>query len=150
MKFKTDVLKAEFDALHPRTRSVLIGLDEHSIQLGLPDVVVTHVLRTLNQQEKIYERIFVEKLAMDEVLAKKKARAKFSWHLCRCAVDFRNNQYSEAEKREVLSFLKIQMYGATSQFEFVEHDIGHGNHFHLAHRDYEWKRIYIPRMELVS
>lgn len=117
---------------------------------------VTCIRRTEDDQERIYlpyaqqvVRLFQAGLSLEEKeralaadLAKKTpeelkawARAKRSWHVDLCALDLRNRDYSRLQRKEIMDHLR---HGTTStEWEVLEHDVGRGNHIHLAYKAFD-------------
>lgn len=144
MRFKNATLELQFLEVHPMVRKAVLELDYWSAERQMPEVVVTQVFRTLRQQEDLYWPQFAAAGA-DEKTARRMARDKFSWHLCRCAVDIRNHHYSANQLREVMEHLSSGRNG--HDWEILSHDMGHGNHLHIARRDQEWKLMHTPKEE---
>lgn len=153
MKFKTPALEFEFTGLHPDVRKKLIELDIWSVDRGFPEVVITEAFRTPAQMEATYWKSIAAKLATElpeaspaarEAVARSRARAKFSWHLVRCAADIRNRHYTPIQGRAVLTWLKDN---CVAGFEVVQHDVGRGDHIHLGKRDPEWKARHLPSVK---
>jgi hypothetical protein len=161
VNFKEPHMALEFqDQLHPRLRDAVDSLASWSRDHGLPDVMVTEVIRTERDQERIYtahaDRLIYrmkindglspdeEALALklvnfdrDDIMAW--ARARFSWHCVGCAVDLRSKHYSGPQKSAVAAFLKTRCTGP--EWEFLEHDVS-GPHFHLALRDQKRREVF--------
>lgn len=138
MRFKTPSLAQEFARLHPDVIAAVKALDDFSHANRLPELVVTHAIRTPAQQEAIYWRSIAKAKGLSEAEARAEARRKFSWHLCRCAVDLRNNHYTAVQLAQVMDFLKRGREAPL--WEVISHDVGRGNHLHLGRRDFSWRR----------
>lgn len=138
MKFKTPALADEFARLHPDVIAAVRALDDFSHENRLPELVVTHAIRTPEMQEAIYWRGLAKSKGLSEADARAEARKKFSWHLARCAVDLRNNHYTAVQRRQVMEFLKQGR--EKPHWEVIEHDVGRGDHIHLGRRDFDWMR----------
>lgn len=143
MKFLKPELEMEFGALHPSTRGLAEDLDAWSLENGVPEVVVTHVLRTADDSERLYLPMYL-KLGYTPEEARRRARARFSWHLVGCAVDLRNSHYTAVQRKQVMQYLRQHCPSGTC--ELLEHDIGRGNHIHLAFKDEQWRLTY-PKHE---
>lgn len=120
---------------------------------------VTCIRRTEDDQERIYTPVaerLVHSLAVGLSLTTKEralaadlarmspeerkawARAKFSWHVALCALDLRNRDYSRAQRKEIMNHLR---HGTnTTDWEILEHDVGRGDHIHLARRELERRK----------
>lgn len=148
MRYKSSALEMEFLAgLHPLVKAHLIALDEWSVSQGIPEVVITHVLRTKEDMEIMYwKRIHRQaNPAISESLARAMARRKFSWHLVGCAADIRNRHYLPAQRKQVMYYLRKLTGGPNpSKYELLEHDIGRGDHIHLGVKDEQWKKERMP------
>ena len=138
MKFKTPALAAEFNRLHPDVIAAVKALDDFSHANRLPELVVTHAIRTPEMQEDIYWRGIHKSTGLSEKEARAQARKKFSWHLARCAVDLRNNHYTAVQRKQVMEFLRDGR--ERPHWEVIEHDVGRGDHIHLGRRDFGWQR----------
>lgn len=138
MLFKTTAISTQFRDLHPDLRGLLHVLDAQLEVWKLPPFTVTEALRTKEGQEHIYWAQFSSK-GFSEEEARRMARRKFSWHMCGCAADFRSSgqPYSDDERDQISEWLKDKCGG--SAWELLEHDIGHGRHFHVAKRDFSWR-----------
>jgi hypothetical protein len=140
VKFKTAALEFEFDGVHPGVAATLHALDEYSEAMGLPEVVVTDVLRTPAQQEAIYWRALQKAGNLTEEEARSAARKKFSWHLVAAAVDLRNTHYSRAQLEEAVAFLKKGR--SAPMWEVLSHDVGQGHHLHVGRKDFSWRLAF--------
>lgn len=138
MKFKTPELEDEFRILHPEVPPVLWDLDRWSDEEGLPEVVVTHVVRTPEQQAEFYWQDFQRRLGLEEKEARNLASKKFSWHSVRCAVDIRNSHYTHEQLLAVLQHLKPLC--RSPMWELLSHDIGRGEHIHIGRQDFAWRK----------
>lgn len=138
MKFKTPALEAEFSRLHPDVIAAVKALDDFSHANRLPELVVTHAIRTPQQQEDIYWRGIAKNTGLPEAEARAAARKKFSWHLCRCAVDLRNRHYTAAQLAQVMEFLRDGR--ERPHWEVISHDVGRGQHLHIGRRDEAWRK----------
>jgi hypothetical protein len=138
MRWTTPQLEAEFLRVHPDVSAVLVGLDEWSRARNLPEVWVTHVLRTQKEQEEIYWPTLVKLHHLSEEAARAKARVRFSWHLVACAVDIRNRNYTGDELQAVMGYLNGRC--TPGPWELLSHDVGRGSHVHVGRRDFTWRR----------
>lgn len=84
------------------------------------------------------------------------AEDKFSWHLVGCALDFRTEQsgkpvYTPSQHRLVLAWFRKETHRqqpgdpAAQLWEFLEHDVGRGDHMHVGRRDFGWRRTFARR-----
>jgi hypothetical protein len=136
--FKDPPISPELFRVHPELRRVLFELDAKIDGWGFPPLTVTHLARTVAQQEEFYWRTFS---GLPEAAAREKARRKFSWHLCLCAADLRHRDYSPEQAAQITAW--VQERCASPLWELlVEETTGTGPHFHLGRRDYEWRRKY--------
>jgi hypothetical protein len=133
--FKTALLGQQYPALHPELRRVLGELDAQLKGWGLPEGTITEGFRTPAEQEELYWRMF---LKLGEREARMKARRKFSWHCVRCAVDFRNHDWTASDRDMIRSWMRNRC--TRPEWEVLEHDAGTGLHFHLARVDFSWRR----------
>ncbi len=132
MLFKTALIGTQYAALHPELRRVLGELAAQNKEWDLPQLVLTEAFRTPEEQEDIYWRMFS---SLPPAEARMKARRKFSWHLCGCAVDVRTGDALRA-----LAWLQGKYPGP--EFELLVHDVGLGKHLHVAYRDFGWRKKY--------
>jgi hypothetical protein len=138
--FKTTALASEFFRIHPDLRRVLFELDAKVSEWGFPDLTLTHLHRTLDQQEDFKWRRFA-KQGLAEAAARTKARRLFSWHLADCGADFRRHVYNPEQVREISNWLRARC--PSPVWEFIdEEEGGTAPHFHLANQDYSWRRRY--------
>lgn len=129
VRFKSPQGQKQFtEALHPATRDLVNEFDAWATKNGLPDTVVTSVVRTLAENRAIYKGV-----------------DRFSWHLCRCAVDLRNHHYTPEQKKQAEAWLAVRC--ERPRWEFVPQDHGTGPHFHIAIRDFRWRTLYTPAPE---
>lgn len=140
MLFKHYWLSQQFSLVHPKVREIAEELDRFLQTQGLQDMVITHVYRTAEEQEKFYWESVQKTLHCTEEIAKETARKKFSWHRVYCAIDIRNSTYDKATREKILKFLKTGR--ADSSWEILMHDVGRGDHFHVGYRDFGWRRKY--------
>lgn len=155
-------LHTEFQTLlHPHVRQLVFDLDTYSTENAIPGVVVTHVVRTAEDQASIYVPFFkrlVERLhagkqmsPTDAKLAleldgksdaelRKRALQKFSWHCVRCAVDLRIKHYSVEQLKRVEGFVRARTVN-TKYWEFLVHDIA-GAHMHIGVRDFNYRAVF--------
>ncbi len=138
MKWKTVELQVQFLDLHPEVRRLVLSLDAYSDAAKLPEVVVTHVLRTPEQQEDIYWRNLRIAKDISEDEARAQARKKFSWHMARCAVDIRNSHYTPDQLSRVMAYLRPCC--PTGPWELLQHDVGRGDHIHIGRKDFSWRK----------
>lgn len=169
IQFAFSKLEGEFVGIHPQVKSLVEQLQYHSENIGFPDVVITHAFRTKTQQKTIYmgvAAVILKKIANDNTLTESEsdilerveqisdsqnitlekaferwAEARFSWHMARTAVDLRNKHYSSKQRAAVMAFLRARI--SKGEWELLEHDIGRGDHIHLAKRDAEWKAKHV-------
>lgn len=168
IEFAHEGLKVEFDGLHPAVKAVIQSLQSYSESVGFPNVVITHCWRTKVHQKKMYTSVadnILEKLKNDITLTDEESRmlervesiaksqnlslekafdrwaeTKFSWHMARCAADIRNRHYNKSQRQAVMAFLMGKI--SRGEWELLEHDIGRGDHIHIAKKDAEWKTNY--------
>ncbi len=147
----------EFYAVHLDVRKALVDLDAWSVKKGIPEVTITHCLRTREKQQEIYfkhvEGLRKKKLAkatltaeenriagMSDRDAKIWSRGKFSWHLVGCGVDIRNFNYTKLQLLEVIGHLKTGRNPTI--WEILSHDVSNGSHIHVGIRDFAWRKKY--------
>lgn len=164
MKYADPKMAEEFKLLPVQLQAKLLRADAWLAAQGWPELFLTCVGRTDDDSERIYTPV-ADKLVRDlelknlktdreKVLAgilrdmtpaqrKAWARAKFSWHRCLCAVDVRNRVFSREQRRALMNHLRFQTDSAT--WEVLEHDIGRGDHIHLAYKDFEQRGRLLPK-----
>ncbi len=137
MVFKYPGLSREYSQLHPKVKALGDDLDIWVREQGWPDVMITHVVRTAAQQEAWYWKSIYDATKVTEELARAAARKKPSWHFWYCAFDFSSKRYSVTQERRILEYL--QSGRGRPDWEIYGHNIGQGDHFHVAFRDVSWK-----------
>lgn len=139
MQFKTPVIASQFLGLHPDLRVLLHDLDEWLWDNKMERLTVTDALRTREDQRRLYTKTY-QAQRMSDAEAQDKAFRRFSYHLCACAADFRHTvkPYMADEQKRIWEWLAKHCTG--SEWELLEHDLGWGKHFHIARRDFEWRR----------
>lgn len=114
-----------------------LGVGAAILQKMKKDVTLTE------DESRILERVeaisTAQNLPIDKAF-ERWADSKFSWHMARCAVDLRNRHYSPKQRQAVVAFLRSMV--SRGEWELLEHDIGRGDHIHLAKKDSEWKTKY--------
>lgn len=144
MLFKTEALSAELELVHPELRQVLTELSAQIDAWGFPKLVVTHLVRTVAQQEEYKWKAIAKQHGLSEKDARAKARRKFSWHLASCGADLRRRDYSPKQLREIRAWL--YEHCPSPVWEFIdEEEGGTAPHFHLARQDFTWRRKYEQR-----
>lgn len=165
MQYATDSIQLEFETLlHPHVRQLVWDLDQYSKSNGVPEVFVTHAVRSTDAQEAIYVPYFkriVERLhahkPLSSVEAKlaleldgksdaelaKRALQRFSWHMVRCAADLRIRHYSVAQLKQVEAFMRARTTN-TKYWEFLVHDVS-GPHIHVGVRDFKYRAEFSPK-----
>lgn len=74
---------------------------------------------------------------------------RFTWHRCFCAADLRNSHYDPKTLARVVAFIGskvVEQEGLNPKrrdWEFLVHDIGRGDHIHLAYRDNLWRENFL-------
>lgn len=162
MKFSRKHMESQLKEVHPELRAVLEDFERWSAKHGYPEPVLTEVTRSVPEMVAIYVPYWkglVSRLVAGQLLtaserqtAQEKrgasddeltaqARARFSWHLVKCAVDIRTRHYSLAQLTDVRA--RFGRLG-TPLWENLVHDV-HGPHQHLARRDFAWRTRHDPR-----
>lgn len=128
MRYLDAALAREFDEqLHPEVCVVVVELDEWSEENGIPQVVVTCIVRTPARNAAVNG-------------------APKSWHLVAAAIDLRSKHYTPTQKAAVLAWLKRRC--PTADWECFEHNAGTGWHIHLARKDLSWRNTFEKRPAL--
>jgi len=160
VKFASPAIEKGFrEALHPDVRAALADADAFCKAQGWPELYLTHLRRTDDDQERIYlpvakrliaqlqagakmkdhDRVLAQALAaMDEAGLRAWARGKFSWHKCLCAVDVRNRVFSRQQRKLLME--RLRKGRPAVMWELLEHDVGHGDHIHVGKRDFAWRK----------
>lgn len=156
MKFNHPHLEREFkEGLDDEVRRVIEALDGWGIENKMPEVVLTQVLRSQDEQEDIYSRYakgLIRKIQERERMTEKEkalalelsklspaavnewARHRFTWHMAGCAVDIRSRHYKVSELVRVMEFLNKRC--PRPAWELLAHDIT-APHVHVARKDLE-------------
>lgn len=134
LKFKTPALEAQFESLHPDVRVLLHDLDEWLFDSGMERLTVTDILRTREEQERIYTPYYLAR-GFSETESRQMARERFSWHLVSSAADFRHSirPYTQEEQGTILA--RLHGLCPKDKWELLLHDLGMGLHFHVARRE---------------
>lgn len=140
MLFKAPRLATEYPTLHPELRRVLAELEKQLAAWGLPSLTITEALRTPDDQERLYWKREL-KPGVTEEHARALARARPSWHLHHCAADFRNSVYGPRDRRRIHYWLTQRC--PSDEWEVLMHDIGRGDHFHVARKDESWRKARV-------
>lgn len=61
-----------------------------------------------------------------------------SWHLFRCATDLRSKHYTPQQAARVMDWIKAHCEQPLWETVLVPH--GTGPHFHVARRDFSWRK----------
>jgi len=117
IEFKHPELQYEFDhRLTPGAQGVAFATNYFLERAGLHPLVITRIVAPQAEVDSIYG-----------------TKGRFSWHLPDAmgfshAFDARNKCYDEAENQRIYHFLKGNWPG----LEILMHNVGRGNHFHVA------------------
>jgi hypothetical protein len=162
VKFKYPGMAAELSRAHPELRSLLLEFDAWSQREGLPEPVLTELLRSQKNQTAYYVKHWgelVTKLqdgkwlsSRDRALAvemslksvedmERAASERFTWQYVLCAADLRTHHYSTRELVMAKSFFRER--ATLPRWSFLEHDIT-ANHLHVERRDMEWRQLFRP------
>lgn len=163
LKFAAPEMVDDFALLPQQLRDKVTGLASWLHAKGWEAPFITCIRRTADDSERIYtpyaenlvrslkmglsladkERVLAAELAkMTPEERKAWAREKFSWHNVLCAVDIRNRVYSRGQRMAIMNHLR---YGTnTTDWEVLEHDVGRGDHIHLARRDVDRRKAWRP------
>ncbi len=145
MNYKYDRLRKEFILLHPKPKDLIDNLDQVLQAKGWQSVNLTEIVRTKKDQENYYWEQVMADLKCTEEIARTTARAKPSWHLWFCAVDFTSKIYTPEQCKFILDYLKSGRPGPT--WEIFHHNIGRGSHFHVAFEDPSWKQRWSNQLK---
>lgn len=138
MLFKTPTIGTQWASIHPSVRAVVGELATALDVWKLHPLTITDAIRTQEQQEILYWRSYL-KDGVAALAARDKARRQFSWHMASCAVDFRGSkQWRNSEERRIMAWLRKRC--PAPQWECLLHEVGHGLHFHIACKDFAWRR----------
>jgi hypothetical protein len=160
MKYLRPEYEAQFRGVHPELVTLLIDFDEHSKRLGWPEMVLTDVWRTKEEQQAIYLPKYMEIVAKvragntkrlsdsdiqlgrrlsalsDEEIAEE-ARTRPSWHLYRAACDIRTRHYTTSQTLMLAKWFRDRC--PKPEWLFLLHDVA-GPHAHIQRSDYKWRR----------
>jgi hypothetical protein len=139
MLFKSPKIGGQFASLHPDLRAVLRALDVWAFDGGMESITITDAIRSADEQERLYTQHYLEKRYAPEDAARL-ARKRFTWHFASCAADFRHTvrPYTDEERRKI--WLWLREHCPSPEWELLEHNLGFGLHFHVARRDFLWRR----------
>ncbi len=148
MLFKSPEVGLQWATCNPKTRAAVTFVDAQIQSWGLPQITITELSRTHQQNIEIYTKAFLkEGHAPDEALAL--AEAKVSYHLIDCAADFRSSgaPYSSKDNDRIHGWMKERF--PSEDFEVLFHDLGSGLHHHLAAKQRDllaaWISAHHPR-----
>lgn len=141
MQFKTTVLATGYMGAHPRLRRALTEFDEQLAAWKLPELMVTDVLRTHEENVDIYRK-FYRKQGHTVADADRLAKARFSWHMVGCAADFRSSKEPYAIPDAVRITRWLRSKHPSPMWEVLKHSVGLGEHWHLAFCEYAKRREY--------
>lgn len=167
--FLSPNMQAQFDGVHPDVRELLLRFDAYAVEQGLPATTLTEVWRTPADQVRIYvpfweaivhksrlnpnelsasqQRELASVLGLTKAQLERKALARPSNHLWRCAVDVRTKHYTPTQKQIAATWFSraLKVDGQLpAHWEFLVHDIA-GPHIHVGRRDADWKAKFDPR-----
>jgi hypothetical protein len=122
VKFARPELEAEFrDELHPDVRLAIEELDEWCLENAIPQVVVVGLSREPAKNAAV-------------------GGSPNSWHLFGCAADLRNNHLRPEQRKAVFRWLQERC--PRPGWECLDHDVGNGQHFHIARKDLSWRNTF--------
>lgn len=145
INFKSPNLEMELNTAHPEIRKILAELADYCQHEDIPAPLVTEVLRSPDDQERIYYQQMMRQFSLTEEAARRRARNKDSMHLYGCALDLRTIHWSVKQKALVVSFLRTAMKriaSKTGAWEFIPEVHGTGPHIHIARKDNVWITEY--------
>lgn len=155
------------DAIHPDLRKLLSDLDRWTEGRGYPPLTLTSLVRTEFEQEAIYAPRWLEcvrryekgeKLTRvekahamkcwgkSEAEVRNMARARFSWHLARCAADIRIYNYLPEQLLAVKGWLQDK---AREPLWFWLHELT-PPHIHVERRAFDWRKEYDRGRNLIA
>lgn len=168
MEFKDGAdgrLASELSKLvQPDLRQLLYDVDWFCASQKMPGVVVTQLVRTVDEQIAIYVPFWrglamrfdggehmtpsLAKLAIEvadkpEDYLRAKAINQFTWHLVRCAADIRIRHWTKDQLKQVVSFVSEKAKDSRL-WEFLVHDVS-GPHMHIGIRDFSFRSRFDPR-----
>ena len=118
MKFTRPGLEKEFEELLPMVKVAALRFDTWCQTHGLGPAEVT----SIGRDPSFYPD------------------GRFSWHLVKCAIDFRNRHLSIVQKTAAAAWLHASFN--TPWWEVITKDHGTGPHFHLAFTDVDRRRAW--------
>lgn len=167
MRFVREELKIQLPGCHPELVTVLREFELWSHAQELPEPIVVELWRTPRQQGDIYMAVWrsearvtlqsraapvaartraleIERMTEDELRAV--AEKKFSWHICRCAVDLRTMHYGREELASVVRWFQERC--PKPMWELVTEKHGTGAHIHCARRAFDWRAKFSKQPEV--
>lgn len=131
MKFKHARLERELEGdTHPALRAYLYELDRFCIAHGYAEVELTELVRS----DRLMGIYYPPPTKGPHKGKTWKERGLFSWHLpdkilkLTRAADVRNRVWLDVQRFAIVTWTKKYWPG----FEVLMHDIGRGDHFHVA------------------
>ncbi|MGH8525243.1 MAG: hypothetical protein ACREXY_13860 [Gammaproteobacteria bacterium] len=162
MRYVPTSLGEQFVKSHPALVDAVRDFEAWSRKSGLPEPTLTEVWRTPREQGDIYFGLWTALLArfragdgefssddlelikelsgLNEDRIREKAEQKFSWHMCRCAVDIRVKEYRLEQIAKGVRWFKSRCAGSTWELITAAH--GTGVHWHVGFRSFEWRRKF--------
>lgn len=147
MLYKTTAIASQFRGSHPALKTLFFVLDAQLDFWKLPPLTVTDAHRTREEQRTLYTPHYLAK-GFSLANAQRMAENKFSWHLAKCALDFRSSgqPYSDDEEDKISLWLDDKCKAPPAEpgepepltWELLLHNLGYGRHFHVAVRDWDW------------
>lgn len=157
MKFASGEVQAQLPQSHPDLCSLARDFDVWSTQAFIPEPFIVELWRTRQEQGDIYVQVWrdiqrrlkagqpvinlqgfkPEYVDLDDGELRERAEEKFSWHLVRCAADFRTKHYSVPQLTRVIGFFKQRCSSPLWELVFEPH--GTSMHIHAAKRDFRWR-----------
>jgi hypothetical protein len=167
MKFLGDNMAEQLADSHPELSALLRDFETWSHKQGLPEPVVVELWRSAKEQGDLYVGIWRQQ-AKQALASKAPPRAaklraleihrmsdkelrglaeqKFSWHVCRCAVDLRTRHYTREQMLEVVKWFQERC--PKPMWELVTEKHGTGAHIHCGRRDFSWRKKFTQTPEV--
>ncbi len=139
MLYKQTHLVGELRDSHPDLMQTMLALDSQCAEWGIGQPTITDCHRTQAKLVELYTAKFVAE-GSSRATAEKRARARRSWHCCRCAVDFRNHAWTPDERAMVEAWLRNRC--DRTRYEVLFHNVASGLHFHLGRKDETWRKRF--------
>ena len=135
VEFKTVEIENEIDIILPRTRSMLFEFAYFSYSHFGKIAIVTGLMRTMEQQQRIYKQkikqgYFVKQNGK-KLYSTNGKTPTISVHQVGRGIDIRSTIYTYDEKEKILYYFNDYFPYGKKLYSILLHNVGDGEHFHI-------------------